>query len=107
MIAQEGIRWEGKVPPIRYDALETCLKSAYKHAKDNNLIVAMPRIGCVLAGGDWHIIETIIKKTMTVETYIYTLESQKDRWSAVYENFPVPEVKCFEDTHDINYNNLF
>lgn len=52
MIAQKGIRWEGMVPPIRYDALEQCLNSAYKHARNNNLTLHMPRIGCVLAGGD-------------------------------------------------------
>jgi hypothetical protein len=46
----------------------------------------MPRLGAVLSGGSWNLIENIIKKTMTVETYIYTLESQKDRWPTKYEN---------------------
>ena len=86
MIAQKGIRWEGKIPPIRYDALEQCLNSAYKYAKDKGLILHAPRLGAVLSGGDWLTIEAIIKKTMTVETYIYTLESQKDRWPTQYEN---------------------
>ena len=86
MIAQKGIRWEGKVPPIRYDALEQCLTSAYKHAKNKNLTVAMPRLGAVLSGGSWNLIEAIIKKTKTVETYVYTLESKKDRWPTAYEN---------------------
>lgn len=86
MIAQHGTRWNGKIPPIRYDALETCLKSAYKHALENKLTVAMPRIGCVLAGGDWPTIEAIIKKTMIADTYVYTIESQKDRWPTQYEN---------------------
>jgi O-acetyl-ADP-ribose deacetylase (regulator of RNase III) len=86
MIAQEGIRWQGKIPPIRYDALGSCLGQAYERAREKDLTVHMPRIGCVLAGGDWNRIENIITNTMTVETYIYTLECQKDRWPSVYEN---------------------
>jgi hypothetical protein len=31
----------------------------------------MPRIGCGLAGGKWEEIEPIIKKLMTVDTYVY------------------------------------
>jgi O-acetyl-ADP-ribose deacetylase (regulator of RNase III) len=85
MIAQEGIQWKGKVPPIRYNALEECLGHVYNHAKELGWMVVMPRIGAVLSGGDWPTIEAIIKKTMTVETYVYTLESQKDRWPTVYE----------------------
>jgi O-acetyl-ADP-ribose deacetylase (regulator of RNase III) len=85
MIAQKGICWERNVPPIRYDALETCLISAYKYAENNGLTVAGPRFGADLAGGSWERIEAIIKKVMTVDTYIYTLESQKDRWPTQYE----------------------
>lgn len=86
MIAQKDIRWEGQEPPIRYDALETCLKSVYRHAENRGLTVSMPRIGADLAGGDWPTIEAIIKKTMTVETYVYTLEAQKDRWPTQYKD---------------------
>jgi len=101
MIAQHGVRWEGKVPPIRYDALETCLKRAYKYAKNNSLTVAAPRLGCVLSGGTWDRIEEIIKNTMLVDTYIYTLESQKDRWATDYENLPESknEEIIIEDTN--------
>jgi O-acetyl-ADP-ribose deacetylase (regulator of RNase III) len=73
MIAQHGIRWKGKIPPIRYDALEKCLNSAYKYAKDNGCTLHAPRLGAVLSGGDWFTIENIIKKIMTVDTYVYTL----------------------------------
>lgn len=85
MIAQHDIRWNGKIPPIRYEALEKCLTKVYELALKGNLAVSMPRIGAVLSGGHWPTIEGIIKKTMTVETYVYTLESQKDRWVTVYE----------------------
>jgi hypothetical protein len=86
MIGQHGTRWEGKTPPIRYDAIEMCLKAVYEKAAKDQDIVCGPRFGCVLAGGDWKIISQLIKETMTVETYIYTMEKQKDRWNDNYEN---------------------
>jgi O-acetyl-ADP-ribose deacetylase (regulator of RNase III) len=86
MIAQHGIRWQGQVPPIRYKALEICLKKAYEKALQDNLIVASPRIGAVLSGGEWPVIEDILKRTMTVDTYVYTLEKQKNRWPTKYED---------------------
>lgn len=86
MLAQHDTRWKGKIPPIRYNALEQCLNNVYKHAKEHSWVVAGPRFGADLAGGSWERIEAIIKKTMTVDTYIYTLESQKDRWPTQYEN---------------------
>jgi O-acetyl-ADP-ribose deacetylase (regulator of RNase III) len=85
MIAQRDIRWQGKIPPIRYDALTVCLREVYAKAIKENLTVHMPRIGCVLSGGSWDMIEKTIKEAMTVETYVYTLEKQKDRWPTVYE----------------------
>jgi O-acetyl-ADP-ribose deacetylase (regulator of RNase III) len=86
MIGQHGTRWEGKTPPIRYDAIEMCLKTVYEKATKDEAIVCGPRFGCVLAGGDWKIISQIIEKTMSVETYIYTMENQKNRWNNTYEN---------------------
>jgi O-acetyl-ADP-ribose deacetylase (regulator of RNase III) len=85
MIGQKGTHWEGKIPPIRYDAIEECLKTVYSKAQKENLTVHGPRIGAVLAGGEWPVIEKIIKDAMTVETYVYTLEKQKDRWKTIYE----------------------
>ena len=46
----------------------------------------MPRIGAVRSGGDWDKIEKIIKKYATVETYIYTLENEKNMWECEYED---------------------
>ena len=93
MIAQHDVRWNGKVPPIRYDALEQCLSSVYKHCLNTSRTLHMPRIGCVLAGGSWDLIEAIIKKVMTVDTYVYTIAEQKDRWPTQYENVtPTPLI---------------
>jgi len=86
MIAQHGIRWAGKIAPIRYKALDMCLKTVYEKATEDNVIVCGPRFGCVLAGGEWKVISPIIEKHISVETYIYTLDSQKNRWNDVYEN---------------------
>jgi O-acetyl-ADP-ribose deacetylase (regulator of RNase III) len=86
MIAQHDVRWDGKIPPIRYDALEQCLESVYRYCSTNKSSLHMPRIGADLAGGDWPTIEAIIKKVMTVETFVYTLEAQKDRWPTQYKS---------------------
>ena len=85
MIGQEGIRWVGKIPPIRYDSLKAALKMAYVVATRDGQTMHLPRIGAVLAGGEWSVIEKIIKDAMTVETYVYTLKKQKDRWKTIYE----------------------
>jgi O-acetyl-ADP-ribose deacetylase (regulator of RNase III) len=86
LIGQHGIRWEGKIPPIRYDAMERGFETTYKKALEENLTVHAPRLGCALAGGSWEAVEKLILKNMTVDTYIYTLENQKDRWPTDYEN---------------------
>jgi len=85
MIGQHDIRWINGVPPIRYPALEQCLAAVYKKAADEKITVHMPRIGAELSGGEWSKIEEIIKKTMTVDSYVYTLAKQRDKWLTVYE----------------------
>lgn len=96
MIAQEGIRWQGSTPPIRYEALEKCLSQLYSHILycpdlgGKGYTVHMPRIGCVLAGGDWQTIEGVINKHMKVDTVVYTLPEQKGRWATNYR--PIEEV---------------
>lgn len=95
IIGQHGTQWEGKTPPIRYESIEKGLKTAYQFATEmsvmleNGMTVHMPRLGSVLAGGDWGTIENIIKKVMTVDTYVYTLPNQAWKWKDAYEN---PEI---------------
>ncbi|AQX08812.1 macro domain-containing protein [Elizabethkingia ursingii] len=48
------------IPPIRYEAVEICLKKLAEEALNLNAVVCMPRIGCGLAGGKWEKIEQII-----------------------------------------------
>lgn len=60
--------------PIRYDAVEEGLRKVADFASDINASVHMPRIGCGLAGGEWGIIEPIIKETILtkdINTTVY------------------------------------
>lgn len=76
MIAQHGIGIDNvtKIPPIRYDALRECLKKVNNVAEELNATVHAPRFGAGLAGGDWSIIEQIIKEEISVDVYIYDLK---------------------------------
>jgi len=77
MIAQRGIKPVGGVPPIRYEAVEECLKMVAEKAEELNASVLMPRIGCGLAGGRWDKVEPLIKSTLIekdIPVYVYDLE---------------------------------
>lgn len=72
MIAQEGTRTGSKGPPIRYEALRTCLGHVRGYADSFKASVHMPRIGTGLAGGDWRVIEPIIQEQLQgVSVYVY------------------------------------
>ena len=74
MIAQKGIKTGSKGPPVRYEAVETCLREVAAKAKKLGASVHMPRIGCGLAGGSWDKIEPILIKQLianNIETYVY------------------------------------
>lgn len=79
MIGQHCTKPMNGIPPIRYDALEDCLVKVYSKIKTGGT-VHMPRIGAGLAGGDWNKIEGIIKKSMTVDTYVYTLPHEVEKF---------------------------
>lgn len=74
MIAQENIRNFGAslIPPIRYEALRTCLGRIAVHAKSSNASVHMPKIGTGLAGGDWATIDPIIQEQLRdIPVFVY------------------------------------
>ena len=77
MIAQRGLAMCSQAePPIRYEALEQCLRQVAERAVETNASVHMPRIGCGLAGGDWAEVEPIIRRSLTdagVPVYVYDL----------------------------------
>lgn len=73
MIAQHGFGGDGG-PPIRHDALDTCLRKVGDEAHRLGASVHMPRIGCGLAGGRWDEIEPIIQRTLQgVDVFVYDL----------------------------------
>ena len=51
-------------PPIRYVAIKQCLKKVAEHCKENNASVHAPKFGSDLAGGDWKLIEKMIKEEL-------------------------------------------
>jgi O-acetyl-ADP-ribose deacetylase (regulator of RNase III) len=79
MIAQEGIGpsfQNGKmVPPIRYEALRECMKSVAAFVElSPSTQIACPMFGAGLAGGDWSIIEQMIREEWSqIETTVYYL----------------------------------
>jgi len=62
MVAQRGIKRGSSGPPIRYEALDSCLSHVAVKARELGASVHMPRIGCGLAGGDWARVEPLIVK---------------------------------------------
>jgi O-acetyl-ADP-ribose deacetylase (regulator of RNase III) len=74
MIAQSGYKKVRGRPPIRYEALESCLAAVAQFALLHQASVHMPRIGCGLAGGDWTEVERRIRATLLsagVSVYVY------------------------------------
>jgi O-acetyl-ADP-ribose deacetylase (regulator of RNase III) len=87
MIAQEGIREDllGN-PPIRYEALRSCLQKVAGAASLCKATVHGPHFGAGLAGGKWEVIEQIIKDevcSMDVPITIYALTSNGHREMSV------------------------
>jgi O-acetyl-ADP-ribose deacetylase (regulator of RNase III) len=81
MVGQHDTKPINGEPPIRYKALRQALKSVYHYAGQNNLTVHMPRIGAQRSGGDWVKIQKIIKEEMgDIETYVYTLSNEVNKW---------------------------
>lgn len=69
---------EGNIP-LNYEALKKGLENVLERFNKYNVpyTIHMPRIGCGLAGGDWNIVENIVKEVFSandVEVYVYDLE---------------------------------
>lgn len=73
MIGQHNIGFINNLPPIRYDAIETCLNKVAKNAKDINASIHCPRFGSGLAGGNWLEIEKLINKTLILNNISVTV----------------------------------
>ena len=70
LIGQHDTRPDSEgISPIRYDAIFRGLTRLQRQIERSNgsrpIAVHMPRMGAGLAGGDWNIIEAIVKSTLT------------------------------------------
>jgi len=86
MIAQHDTKVIDGVPPLRINALTSCLTFVNDFAVGRGATIHAPRIGAVRSGGKWKDIEKVLMPTLTVDTYIYTLEIEKNIWDTEYEN---------------------
>ncbi|MFE7901548.1 macro domain-containing protein [Streptomyces sp. NPDC057424] len=64
MIGQRGTRTGSKGVPVRYEAIETALKTLAERAGELGATVHMPRIGCGLAGGRWSRVEPLVEQCL-------------------------------------------
>lgn len=65
IIGQRDIkRGRDGTPPVRYDAMREGLAAVRAHAIERGASVHMPRIGCGLAGGDWAIVEAMVREEL-------------------------------------------
>jgi O-acetyl-ADP-ribose deacetylase (regulator of RNase III) len=74
MIAQRGMRTGSEGPPIRYEAVDECLRKLSNFALEQAGSVHMPRIGCGLAGGRWERIEPLIEGALSsrgIAVFVY------------------------------------
>jgi O-acetyl-ADP-ribose deacetylase (regulator of RNase III) len=77
MVGQHGVRGRSNPRPIRYEALESCLRKLAAEAIELDASVHMPRIGCGLAGGTWDRVEPLVVATLAeagVAVHIYDYE---------------------------------
>lgn len=49
---------------VDYDAIAVVFKTLVCYSEEHNMKIAMPRIGCGLAGGDWNIVDRILEQVM-------------------------------------------
>ncbi len=77
MIAQHGYG-PSRLPRIRYKHLSACLQQLREFALNERASVHIPRIGCGEAGGNWTIVEDLVRENLSdygVSVTVYDLRS--------------------------------
>lgn len=76
MIAQKNVnkRHQKFIRRVDYEVLRGCLKQVSDFCVKYNCRLHMPKIGSGLAGGDWGIIENIIKETINENVIVCVYE---------------------------------
>lgn len=60
---------------VSYEAIEIIMNKLYNYSKENNLKIAIPKIGAGLAGGDWKVIEKIINDIfIDIDIFCYYID---------------------------------
>ncbi|QFP75170.1 Appr-1-p processing protein [Deinococcus sp. AJ005] len=68
LIGQHDIARKNRLtdlPPVRYEAIREGLARVKQNAQSLGASVHMPRIGAGVAGGDWSVIESIVREELT------------------------------------------
>jgi hypothetical protein len=73
LIGQHDIHSRGSSPPVRYEAMREGLQRVAAQAGWTSASVHMPRIGCGLAGGDWSIVEIIVREELATKGITVTV----------------------------------
>jgi O-acetyl-ADP-ribose deacetylase (regulator of RNase III) len=72
MVAQHGLRSATNQHPLDLDALSLCLLDVAVEARGP---IAMPRLGCGLAGGNWDEVEPVIDAALKAnDVHVYDLD---------------------------------
>lgn len=95
MVAQQGVVGPDNPRPVDYEALFCCLSNlaswirSYEDVQESihrpgfpeGTTIHMPRIGCGLGGGNWEIVELLIRTCLSeYDVFVYDLpDPQKDQ----------------------------
>lgn len=83
MVGQHDIVAENGIPPIRYKAIKSCFEKIRETAIRHNCSIHLPYlVGCDRAGGDWQVVEQIIKDELCfydISVIIYDLFNKRNQ----------------------------
>lgn len=77
MIGQQGIYSRNGAVPVRYPAIQRGLSQIANWCRANGASFHAPRFGAGLAGGDWSVIEDIIKQEICLHDIPVTIYDLK------------------------------
>lgn len=92
MIGQDGTVSESNPKPVKYWALLYCMKEILAtlgrtaDRRDKIPVFHCPKFGSDLAGGNWELIEELIRETWVdrgFDVVIYEFEADKEKWGII------------------------
>ncbi len=73
MCAQQGFPSRHRPCALDYYALRNCLRAVRRYALAVGASVHMPRIGCGIAGGEWSLVELIVRDILVESGVLVTV----------------------------------